>query len=65
MTFAKFIRFEDLLNKNKTREQKQKYYISKFDQTFDLKRSFKLKSKIRESLNIFETLKMFENFTQN
>ena len=57
MTFAKFTKFEDLLDKSKTREQKQKHYISKFDQIFDLKRSSKLKSKIRESLDVFETLK--------
>ena len=65
MTFAKSTKFENLLDKNKTRKQDQKYYISKFNQTFDLKRLFKVKSKIREFLNIFETLQIFENFIQN
>ena len=56
-----------MLDKSKKRKQKQeqKYYISKFDQTFNLRRSFKLKAKIREFLNAFEILKMFEDSTQN
>ena len=57
--FQKFV--ERKREKNKM--QKQKHYISKFDQTFDLKRSNKLK--IREFLNVFEILQIFENFTQN
>ena len=57
--FQKFV--ERKREKNKM--QKQKHYISKFDQIFDLKRSNKLK--IREFLNVFEILQIFENFTQN
>ena len=49
--------------RKKNKMQKQKHYISKFDQTFNLKRSNKFK--IREFLNVFEILQIFENFTQN
>ena len=71
MTFAKHIRFENLLDKNKMKKQKQKqkqqrkFYTLSFDQSFDLRRFSKLKMKIRESLDIFEILKLLENFTQN
>ena len=70
MTFiiVKHIDFEILQElverkREKSKMQKQKHYISKFDQIFDLKRSNKFK--IREFLNVFETLQMFENFIQN
>ena len=65
---VKHIDFETLQElverkREKNKMQKQKHYISKFDQIFDLKRSNKLK--IREFLNVFEILQIFENFTQN
>ena len=64
---AKYIDFETFeklveRKREKNKIQKQKHYISTFEQSFDLRR-FK-KSKIRESLDAFEVIRIFEKHTQ-
>ena len=71
MTFVvvvvKYIDFKilkelDEWNDEKNKMQKQKHYISTFEQSFDLRR-FK-KFKIRKLLNVFEAIRIFEKYIQ-
>ena len=71
MTFVvvivKYIDFETFKKlverkREKNKMQKQKHYISTFEQSFDLRRFKKLK--IRESLDAFEVIRIFEKYTQ-
>ena len=63
----KYINFKTLeklveRKREKNKIQEQKNYILTFEQSFDLKR-FK-KSKIRESLNVFEVIRIFKKYIQ-